>query len=61
MEEWEIPNEVDDFESRYADELDLLEEFDKEGKILLQTTGVPLEVENTLTSAYISEYSIISG
>lgn len=30
MEEWEIPNEVDDFESRYADELDLLEEFDKE-------------------------------
>ncbi|PFX17604.1 RNA-directed DNA polymerase from mobile element jockey [Stylophora pistillata] len=30
MEEWEIPNEDDDFESRYADELDLLDEFDKE-------------------------------
>ncbi|PFX11043.1 hypothetical protein AWC38_SpisGene25537 [Stylophora pistillata] len=30
MEEWEIPSEVDDFESRYADELDLLKEFDKE-------------------------------
>ena len=36
MEEWEIPYEEDDFESRYADELDMLEELDKEGEILLQ-------------------------
>ena len=36
MEEWEIPYEEDDFESRYADELDMLEEFDEEGEILLQ-------------------------
>ena len=36
MEEWEISHEEDDFESRYADELDMFEEFDDEGKILLQ-------------------------
>lgn len=36
MEVWEIPYEEDDFESRYADELDMLEEFDEEGEILLQ-------------------------
>ncbi|RMX48371.1 hypothetical protein pdam_00016308 [Pocillopora damicornis] len=30
MEEWEIPYEEDDFESRYADELDMLEELDEE-------------------------------
>lgn len=36
MEEWEIPYEEDDFESRYADELDMLEELDEEGEILLQ-------------------------
>ncbi|KAL9956220.1 hypothetical protein ACROYT_G037667 [Oculina patagonica] len=29
MEEWDIPNE-DDFESRYADELEMLDDFDGE-------------------------------
>ena len=32
MEDWDIPNE-DDFESRYADELEMLDDF--EGKCLL--------------------------
>lgn len=31
MEEWEISPEDNNFESRYADELDMLEEFDKKG------------------------------
>lgn len=64
MEEWEIPYEEDDFESRYADELDMLEEFDEEGEILLheyvedELKEVPLKVE---MSAYFSELGIISG
>ena len=64
MEEWEIPYEEDDFESRYADELDMLEEFDEEGEILLheyvedELKEVPLKVE---MSAYVSELGIISG
>lgn len=35
MEDWDIPDE-DDFESRYADELELLDDFDGEGKCQLQ-------------------------
>ena len=31
MEDWEIP-EQDDFESRYADELEMLDDLDEEGK-----------------------------
>ena len=31
MEDWEIP-EQDDFESRYADELEILDDLDEEGK-----------------------------
>ena len=31
MEEWEIP-EQDDFEYRYADELEMLDDLDEEGK-----------------------------
>ena len=31
MEDWEIP-EQDDFESRYADELEMLDDLDGEGK-----------------------------
>ena len=64
MEEWEIPYEENDFESRYADELDMLEEFDEEGEILLheyvedELKEVPLKVE---MSAYFSELGIISG
>ena len=30
MEDWEIP-EQDDFESRYADELELVDDLDEEG------------------------------
>lgn len=31
MEDWEIPLQ-DDFESRYADELEMLDDLDEEGK-----------------------------
>lgn len=31
MEAWDIPDE-DDFESRYADELEMLNDFDSEGR-----------------------------
>ena len=34
MEEWEISPEDNNFESRYADELDMLEEFDKKGEMM---------------------------
>ena len=34
MEDWDIPNEdVDDFESRYADELEMLDDFDGKCKL----------------------------
>ena len=32
MEDWDIPNE-DDFESRYADELEMLDDFEGECKL----------------------------
>lgn len=45
MEEWEIPDEVDDFESRYADELEMLEDFDKEGKLAARLNVLGLNVK----------------
>jgi len=36
MEDWDIP-EQDDFESRYADELEMLDDLEEEGKYLLDS------------------------